>query len=69
MLPTRDSPQNKRPTQTESEGLEKIFQTNGQEKISQSISTYIQQNIFPNKGHKKKNRRTLHYTQGTDPSR
>ena len=23
MLPTRDSPQNKRPTQTESEGLEK----------------------------------------------
>ena len=31
MLPTRDPPQNKRPTQTESEGLEKIFQANGQE--------------------------------------
>ena len=31
MLPTRDPPQKKRPTQTESEGLEKIFQANGQE--------------------------------------
>ena len=28
----RDSPQNKRPTQTESGGLEKIFQANEQEK-------------------------------------
>ena len=32
MLPTRDPPQNKRPTQIESEGLEKIFQANRQEK-------------------------------------
>ena len=32
MLPTRDPSQDKRPTQTESEGLEKIFQTKGQEK-------------------------------------
>ena len=32
MLPTRDPPQNKRPTQTESEGLEQIIQANGQEK-------------------------------------
>ena len=32
MLPTRDPPQNKRPTQTESEGLENMFQANGQEK-------------------------------------
>ena len=33
MLPTRDPPQNKRPTQTESEGLgKKVFQANGQEK-------------------------------------
>ena len=32
MLPTRDPPQNKRPTQTLNEGLEKIFQANGQEK-------------------------------------
>ena len=32
MLPTRDSPQNRRPTQTESEGWKKIFQANGQDK-------------------------------------
>ena len=32
MLPTRDPHQKKIPTQTESEGLEKIFQTNGQER-------------------------------------
>ena len=33
MLPTRDPPQNKRPIESESEGLEKnIFQPNGQEK-------------------------------------
>ena len=31
MLPSRDPPQNKRPTQTESEGLKKILQANGQE--------------------------------------
>ena len=30
MQPTRDPPQNKRPTQTKSEGLEKILQENGQ---------------------------------------
>ena len=32
MLPTRDPAQDKRPTQTESEGLEQIIQANGQEK-------------------------------------
>ena len=32
MLPTRDPPQNKRPTQTEGEGLETIFQANRQGK-------------------------------------
>ena len=31
VLPTRDPPQNKTPTQTESEGLEKIFQARRQE--------------------------------------
>ena len=35
MLPIRDPPQNNRPTQTESEGLEKkIFQANGQERTA-----------------------------------
>ena len=32
MPSTRDPSQEKRPTQTESEGLEKIFQANGQGK-------------------------------------
>ena len=32
MLPTRDPSQDKRPAQTEIEGLEKTFQANGQEK-------------------------------------
>ena len=32
MLPTRDPPQQRRPTQTESKGLEKVFQAKGQEK-------------------------------------
>ena len=35
MLLARDSPQNKRPTKTESGGLEKIFQENEQEKKQQ----------------------------------
>ena len=32
MLPTREQNQRKRPTKTESEGLEKMFQANEQEK-------------------------------------
>ena len=32
MVSTRDSPQNKRPTQTENEVLEKILQANGKKK-------------------------------------
>ena len=32
MLPTRDPPQNKGHIQTESEGLEKYFHTNGDQK-------------------------------------
>ena len=42
MVPTRDPPQNKRPTQTESEGWKQIFQANGQEKKKrQGSNTYI----------------------------
>ena len=40
MLPRRDPPQNKRPTQPESTGLEKMFQAHGQDK-SQGSNTYI----------------------------
>ena len=32
MLPTRDPPQDKRPTPTESEGMKKIFHANGPDK-------------------------------------
>ena len=45
MLPTKDPSQNKRPTQTESEGLgEKKIQVNGQEKKSWGSNTYFKQN-------------------------
>ena len=62
MLPTRHPPQNKRPTQTESEGLEKIFQANGQGK-SWGSNTHIRQNRLHKKGHKERPRRFLHNTQ------
>ena len=45
MLSTRDPPQNKRPTQTESEGLENIFQTNGQKKKKAVIAILISDKI------------------------
>ena len=41
MLPTRDPPQKKRPTETGSKGLEKIFQANGQGKKKPGSNTYI----------------------------
>ena len=69
MLPTKDPHQNKTPTQTESKGLEKLLQTNGQEKTSLVSNTYIRQNRLQNKGHKKRPRGTLHNTQGKNPSR
>ena len=53
MLPTGDPPQNKRPTQTESEGLETNFQANGQEKKRRDSNTHIRQNRLQKKGHKK----------------
>ena len=65
MLPIRNPPQNKKPTETESEGLEKkIFQANGQGKESQGSDTYIRQSRLQNKGHEKRPRRTLHNMQG-----
>ena len=41
MLSIRDPPQNKRSTQTENEGLEKIFQANGLEKIKVGVAILI----------------------------
>ena len=51
-------------------GWKQIFQAKGQEKKkSWGSNTYIRQNRFQNKGHKKRHRRTLHNTQGKNPSR
>ena len=69
MLPTRGPTQNKRPTQTESEGLEKNIPCKWTGKINQGSNTHIRQNRLQNKGHKKRPRRTLHNTQGKNPSR
>ena len=49
VLPKRDPPQNKRPTQTESERLEKIFQANGQEKKSQVAILRLEKVYFKTK--------------------
>ena len=54
MLSIRDPHQNKKSTQAESEGLEKIFQVNRQGKKSQGSNTYIRQNRLQNKAHKKR---------------
>ena len=45
MLPTRDPPQNKRPTQTESERLEKIFNANRQGKKKAGVAILIPEKI------------------------
>ena len=68
-LPTGDPPQNKRPTHTESKGLETNIPSKRTGKKSQSSNTHIRQNRLQNKGHKKKPRKTLHKTQGKSPSR
>ena len=44
MLPTRDPPQDKRPTQTESEGLETNFPSKQTGKKSWGSNTHIRQN-------------------------
>ena len=50
-------------------GWKKILQANEQEKNPWSSNTYIRQNRLQNKSHKKRHRRTLHNTQGKNPSR
>ena len=69
MLPTRDPPQDKRPTHTESEGLETNIASKWTGKKSQDSNTNIRQNSLQKKGHKKRPRRALHNTQGKNPSR
>ena len=69
MLPTRDPPQDKRPTQTESQGVEIHFPSKWTGKKSWGSSTHIRQNTLQKKGHKERPRRSLHNTQGKNPSR
>ena len=69
MLPTRDTSQDKKPTQTESEGLERNFPSKWTGKKSRSSNTHNRLNRLQKKGHKKRPRRSLHNTQGKNPSR
>ena len=69
MLPTRDPHQEKRPMKTESEGLEKYFPSKQTGKKSRGSITPIRQNRLQKKSHKKRPRRSLHNTQGKNPSR
>ena len=69
MLPTRDKPQDKRPIQTESEGLQINFPSKRRAQKSRGINTHMRQNRVQRKGHKERPRRSLHNTQGKNPSR
>ena len=50
-------------------GWKKIFQANGYEIKSWDSNTYIRQNRLQNKGHNKRQRRSLHSTEGNCPAR
>ena len=66
MLSTRDPSQNKRPTQTESEGLETNISSKWRGKKSQSSNSHIRQSTLQ----KKRPRRSLYNnTQGKNPPR
>ena len=69
MLPTRDPSQDKRPTQTESEGLETNFPSKETGKKSRGSNTHITQNRLQKKGHKERPRRSLPNTQRKNPPR
>ena len=61
--------QDKRPTQTESEGLETNLPSKQTGKKSRGSNTHIRQNRLPKKGHKERPRRSLHNTQRKKPLR
>ena len=69
MLQTRDPPQDRRPTKTESEGLETNFPSKRTGKKSRGSNTHIRQNRLPKKGHKERPRRSLHNTERKNPPR
>ena len=61
--------QNKRPTQIESKGLETNIPSKWTGKKSWGNNTHTRQNRLQNKGNKERPRRSLHNTQGKNPSR
>ena len=56
-------------TQTESEGLKNNIPSKWTGNKSRGSNTHIRQNRLPKKGHKERPRRSLHNTQGKNPSR
>ena len=60
--------QDKRPTQTESQGVEIPFPSKWTGKESRGSHTHSRQNRLQKKSHKKRPRRSLHNTQGKNPS-
>ena len=70
MLPTRDLPQDRRPTQTESDGLETNFPSKCTGKKKKGwVAIQISDKIDLKKSHKERLRRSLHNSQGKTPSR
>ena len=69
MLPTRDPCQDKRPTQTESEGLERNFASKQTGKKSRSSNTHIRENSLQEKVDKERPRWSLHNTHRKNPPR
>ena len=63
MLPTREPPQDKRPTQTESEGLKTNFPSKWTGKKRRGSNTNIRQNRLQKKGHKQTHRKSHHNCQ------
>ena len=69
MLPTRDPPQDKRPTQIESEGLETNIPSKWTGKNPRVTILTTDKIEYKKKGHKKRPRRSLHNTQRKNPPR
>ena len=68
-VPTRDPPQDKRPTQTESEGLETNFPSKWTGIKSKGSNTHIRQNRLQERGQKERLRKSLLNTQVKNPPR
>ena len=68
MLPTRDPPQDRRPTQTESEGLETNFPSKWTGKKKAGVAILKSDKLdFKKKGHKERPTRSLHNSQRKNP--